>query len=99
MEELTKEPRERHGKFKELKAKLEKHARMELVFDKERSEHKKLLTDSQQMAEGLKAQLTESETKRASENKELQAQQSARQLEWEAERDELEARIAQVRFE
>ena len=72
---------------------------MELVFDKERSEHKKLLTDSQQMAEGLKAQLTESETKRASENKELQAQQSARQLEWEAERDELEARIAQVRFE
>lgn len=96
LEELTKEPVERHGKFKDLKNKLEKHARMELVFDKERTEHKKLLAEAQQMATSLQNQLKESETQRANERRELQSKQTERQLEWEAEREELESRIAQV---
>ncbi|XP_064652962.1 major antigen-like isoform X2 [Lineus longissimus] len=96
LEELMKIPKEQPNKFKELKQKLQKHTRQELQMEKERAEHKRLLSEAQELANNLQEQLRISETKRSNEKRDLIMKHSQRQLDWESEREDLEIRVTEL---
>jgi hypothetical protein len=65
-------------------------------MEKERAEHKRLLSEAQELANDLQEQLRVSEMKRSNEKRDLIVRHSQRQLDWESEREDLEIRVTEV---
>ncbi|XP_074657252.1 uncharacterized protein LOC141910412 [Tubulanus polymorphus] len=84
------------SRFKDLKARLYTHAKMEGTWEKEKVDMKKALSEAHNLSMELQDQLRQAETRRTNEKQDLLEQHSQQQVDWERDREELAAKILQL---